>query len=89
MNSISSDFHPSILMLTGTPDQIFEATKSYRVYFSKADVKEDDEDDYLVDHSIVLYLVDPEGNFVDFFTQSVDAPTAVDKIFSHMESAQV
>lgn len=50
-----TDFHPKILYLTGTKDQVAKIAKAYRVYFSKAD--EEDEDNYLVDHSIVLYLV--------------------------------
>jgi protein SCO1/2 len=34
----------------------------------------------LVDHSIVLYLVNPEGEFVDFFTQRMEVKHIVDKI---------
>ena len=45
-----------------------KAAKAYRVYFSKTEEHEDDED-YLVDHSIVIYLIAPNGEFLDFFTQ--------------------
>jgi len=48
-----------MMYLTGTKDQVAKIAKSYRVYFSKAD--EEDEDNYLVDHSIVLYLVSGRG----------------------------
>ncbi|KAI9985345.1 hypothetical protein PInf_004677 [Phytophthora infestans] len=41
-------------MLTGTSADI---AKTYRVYFSKAD--ENDDDDYLVDHSIAMYPPTP------------------------------
>jgi protein SCO1/2 len=50
----------------------------YRVYISKAD--ETDDGDYLVDHSIVLYLVGPDGKFRDFFTQGMKASDVVDKV---------
>lgn len=45
-----------------------KAAKAYRVYFAKTDEHEDGED-YLVDHSIVIYLLAPNGEFLDFFTQ--------------------
>ena len=33
------------------------------MYFTKTD----DSEDYLVDHSIIMYLIDPEGKFVSFY----------------------
>lgn len=58
----------SIEYLTGTKDQVAKAAKSYRVYFSKTEEHEDGED-YMLDHSIVIYLLAPNGDFLDFFTQ--------------------
>lgn len=46
----------------------------------------DDDEDYLVDHSIVLYLVDKNGEFVDFFTQRAQIGDVVDKIEAHMKA---
>jgi cytochrome oxidase Cu insertion factor (SCO1/SenC/PrrC family) len=43
----------------------------------------DNSEDYLVDHSIVLYLVSPDGEFVDFFTQKMEVPDIVDKIVKY------
>lgn len=60
------DFHPRMVGLTGTPDQIAVACKAYRVYHNVADLNKNDEDDYLVDHSIVMYLVGPDGKFCEF-----------------------
>jgi protein SCO1/2 len=80
MQAYKQDFHPSLKMLCGTRDQIADITKAYRVYFSKANENEDDDDDYLVDHSIVMYLVGPNGDFLDFFTQSARVEDMVQKI---------
>lgn len=33
-----------------------------------------------MDHSIVLYLVSPSGEFLDFFTQSMEIDDIVEKI---------
>lgn len=49
VTSYIRDFHPRMLGLTGTYDQVKKACRSYRVYFSTPpDAKA--EDDYLVDH---------------------------------------
>ncbi|PHH82287.1 hypothetical protein CDD82_6467 [Ophiocordyceps australis] len=58
------EFHKSFIGLTGTYDQIKDTCKAYRVYFSTPkEVKPGQ--DYLVDHSIYFYLMDPEGDFVE------------------------
>lgn len=44
------------------------------------DVDLDNEEEYLVDHSIVLYLVSPSGEFMQFFTQRVEVSDIVDQI---------
>ena len=82
MNQYQHDFHPKINYFTGTPDQVKRAAKAYRVYWSKVDevVDDDDEEDYSVDHTIVLYLMDPRGKFVDLFTQSVETKTIVQRV---------
>jgi protein SCO1/2 len=58
--------------LTGTYDQVKATCKTYRVYFSTPpDAKPGD--DYLVDHSIFFYLMDPAGNFVEAFGKNSTA----------------
>ena len=50
------EFHPDIIGLTGTYEQVKHVCKQYRVYFSTPkDVKPGE--DYLVDHSIYFYLM--------------------------------
>ena len=44
------------------------------------DESDEVEDDYLVDHSIVLYLINPDGEFVEFFPQRVLVSDIVDGI---------
>lgn len=67
-HSAITSFSSSIEFLTGTKDQVAKAAKAYRVYFSKTE-EHDEGEDYLVDHSIVIYLLAPDGDFLDFFTQ--------------------
>lgn len=86
LKNYSQDFHPTITYLTGTTEQIARASKAYRVYFSKANENADDDEDYLVDHSIVFYLLDPQGEFVDFFTQRMQVGDIVDKVVTAVKA---
>ena len=58
-------FHPSFLMLTGTTEQVRAAAKAYRVYFRKAE--SDSATEYLMDHSSITYLMNPDGEYVTHF----------------------
>lgn len=58
---------------------------SSRLPFDQANENETDEDDYLVDHSIVLYLISPDGEFLDFFTQRSLVGDVVSKVLAHAD----
>eukprot|EP01119_Soliformovum_irregulare_P011504 TRINITY_DN2890_c0_g1_i2.p1 TRINITY_DN2890_c0_g1~~TRINITY_DN2890_c0_g1_i2.p1 ORF type:complete len:131 (-),score=42.68 TRINITY_DN2890_c0_g1_i2:11-403(-) len=81
------DFHPSIIGLTGTPEQVERVCKAYRVYFSKANVAdgENKDDDYLLDHSIILYFMDPQGELAEYFGQSVETDRISQKILNRLK----
>lgn len=72
------DFHPSFVGLTGSDEQLRGITKAFRVYYSKP--PESDNPDYLVDHSIMTYLIDPEGGFAAYYGQNVTAEAIADAI---------
>ncbi len=59
-------FHPTLLGLTGTPEQVKQATDAYRVYSQKSGDIESNA--YLMDHASMVLLMGPEGQFVDFFS---------------------
>lgn len=59
-------FHPSFAMLTGTPEQVAAVAREFRVYFAKAE--SDDASDYLMDHSSITYLLNPNGEYVTHFS---------------------
>jgi protein SCO1/2 len=51
-----AEFHPSILGLTGSYENVKQTCKEYRVYFSTPPTVKPGQD-YLVDHSIYFYLM--------------------------------
>ena len=61
-----SGFHPRLVGLTGAYAAVKATCKAYRVYFSTPPDAQAG-DDYLVDHSIFFYFMDPNGQFVDAF----------------------
>lgn len=78
------DFHPRLVALTGDYAATKAMCKAYRVYFSTPpDAKVDD--DYLVDHSIFFYLMDPEGMFVEAFGKSSEAGEVVERFGREVE----
>mmetsp|Transcript_6 Transcript_6/g.14 ORF Transcript_6/g.14 Transcript_6/m.14 type:complete len:279 (-) Transcript_6:67-903(-) len=62
-----SDFHDDFVGLVGTPEMVDRVCKSYRIYYSTPSEDAKESEDYLIDHSIAIYIFDPQGRFVDFF----------------------
>jgi len=73
------DFHPRLTGLIGDYASTKSVCKAYRVYFSTPP-NADPKGDYLVDHSIFVYLMDPEGEFVEAFGQAVKAEEIVERV---------
>ncbi|TXG58828.1 hypothetical protein EZV62_016657 [Acer yangbiense] len=71
------EFHPKLIGLTGKPDEIKNVARAYRVYYMKT---AEEDSDYLVDHSIVLYLMSPKMEFVKFFGKNNDVDSLAEGI---------
>jgi cytochrome oxidase Cu insertion factor (SCO1/SenC/PrrC family) len=62
LKSYAANFHPGILYLTGAPDELKKAESEYRVYVAK--VPQSGNDDYLIDHSSVIYVMGRDGRYL-------------------------
>ena len=60
-----TSFDAPIVALTGTPEQVAQAAKGYRVYYAK---HPEAGGEYSMDHSSVIYVMDPQGRFTASFT---------------------
>ncbi|MCJ1337768.1 Cu-binding protein [Bachmanniomyces sp. S44760] len=78
-----SEFHPAMVGLTGSWEDIKRVCKLYRVYFSTPEGVKPGMD-YLVDHSIYIYLMDPEGDFVEAIGRQHSAERAAKIINEHI-----
>jgi protein SCO1/2 len=79
MANYVKSFGPNFVGLTGSPEAIAAAAKAYRVAYSKVENK-DSAGDYSVDHSALVYLMDPEGRYVTHFSYGLSADQMAEKL---------
>jgi protein SCO1 len=76
-------FHPRLVGLTGTPEQISGVTKAFGVYAKRMDTG--DPENYLMDHSAMVYLFDPDGKPVAFLPhQGLTAQAVTELLATHV-----
>lgn len=72
------NFHPRLIGLTGTDEEIRQIAAAYRVYYARA--KGGSGADYLMDHSSIIYLMGRDGRFLKHFSYGTDATALADGI---------
>jgi protein SCO1/2 len=75
-------FDPRLVGLTGTKQQIAQVAREYRVYYAK--VERTGESAYLMDHSSLIYLMDPQGHFVALFNPRTDVDDMATGLRDHL-----
>ena len=65
MQDYVSSFNPAIVGLSGSPQAVEAAEKTFRVFARKGQLQPDG--DYSMDHSSIVYLMDKNGAFVEAF----------------------
>jgi len=79
--SVRAEFHPRMRGMTGSEEACAAAARAFRVYHHRT---EEVDGDYLVDHSIIMYLLDPDGDFVTFFGKNVTADELAQRVGEHV-----
>lgn len=60
-------FHPKFIGLTDDEKQIREVADKFKVYYAKAASENDNDQDYMLDHSSFTYLMDKNGKYLNHF----------------------
>jgi protein SCO1/2 len=74
------NFDARMAGLTGTPEEIEAVAKAYKVFYRKVP-NEASPGDYGMDHTSIIYLMDPRGEYVAHFTPT----TTVDQMTQRLE----
>jgi len=77
-----SAFGPRMMGLTGTPEQVAKAAKAYRVFYQKQPGK--DPKDYMMDHTVLIYLMDGDGKYVTHFGPDATPDQLAEEIRKHL-----
>lgn len=75
-----SYFHPRLVGLTGSEQQVKEAARAYRVFYRLGQPESDDPLDYLVDHTSIIYLVGPDGQLVTHFSHGTTPEAMAERL---------
>lgn len=84
------NFHPRLVGLTGTPEEIAKVAKAYKVFYAKS--RSSRGDDYLMDHTSFVYLMGPDGGFLNMFRGQTDPKAmaqTIERIMANGPSAAI
>ena len=82
MDDFTANIHPDMLGLTGSEEQIRAASKAYRTYFN---IRDPEDEFYLIDHSTFTYLVLPETGYLSFFRRELTGEQLADQVQCFLE----
>ena len=79
-----SYFHPALIGLTGSVEEIRSAARTFRIMFQRTGAEEGA--DYFVAHSSVIYLMDREGRYETHFPYGATVDEMVEAIAARLNS---
>lgn len=73
------NFNDRMVGLTGTADEVAAVAKAYRVFYEKTP-NEAAPADYGMNHTAIIYLMGPDGEYVTHFTPTTDVDAMAEKL---------
>jgi protein SCO1 len=71
------DFDPRLIGLVGSPQEIAATAQDFHVYFK---VRQLGNNEYTIDHSSFIYVLDPNGAFVSLLTSDLPGHGLADEL---------
>jgi protein SCO1/2 len=81
LEAYAQAFHPLIHGYTGTPADLADAARRYRVTYAIPEGQ--DAENYFVDHSSIIYVFGPDGRYLTHFTHR----SSVEKMIEGLRAA--
>lgn len=85
LKAYTAYFHPSILGLSGTPEEIARVAKSYGAVYAKQETGS--AGGYVVDHSANTYVIAPDGSLFKALDHGTPPPQVVEAIRAAMNKS--
>ena len=79
-------FHSKYVALTGTEKQIKDVAEKFKVFYAKA--REENNNNYMIDHSSFVYLMDKDGQYVKHFYFNTPPQDIIDFIRVHSQQTK-
>ncbi|KAB2939441.1 MAG: SCO family protein [Hyphomicrobium sp.] len=73
------NFDDRLVGLTGTPEQVAGVAKAYRVFYEKTP-NESAPAEYGMNHTSIIYLMGPDGEYVTHFTPATSVDAMAEKL---------
>jgi len=77
------NFNDRLVGLTGTPDQIAAVAKAYKVFYEKTP-NDAAPAEYGMNHTSIIYLMGPDGEYVTHFTPTTSVDAMAEKLNKHL-----
>ncbi|MFV0294087.1 MAG: SCO family protein [Paracoccus sp. (in: a-proteobacteria)] len=84
LSQYADNLHEKMIGLTGSPENIAAAAKAWRVAYQVPDTEDED---YLVSHTTMTFLVLPEYGTVEFFSRDVTADEMADRVACYVQAS--
>ncbi|MDW3205697.1 MAG: SCO family protein [Alphaproteobacteria bacterium] len=78
-------FHPRLVGLTGSDEEIDKIARKYRVYYARG--QQIDDEFYLMNHSGYVYLMGPDGDFITMFHGGTDPESIANALQRYVAAA--